>query len=83
MSNNDTINEQSFKLVGMAIQNCFTTLPKWRADWSFEHCNITRTEAYNRRLKFLRGRICQSFCDCSDNFEQNKLIKKYLETIKL
>lgn len=60
----------SKELISEAIKKCFEKSDK--IDF-FE---------VQKRKKFLESRIVKKWCDCTDNFEHEKLIKRFREFIK-
>lgn len=59
----------SFNMIGAAMEQAF------QGQYS------KKKYAHEINRKFFKSIICSAWCDCSDNFEQKKLIKNYEDFI--
>jgi hypothetical protein len=64
-----------FNLVLQLHVDLFNFLPPF--NYSIEDKIKWVINKREKDLKFLSSKLCQAFCDCSDNFEQSRLIKDY------
>lgn len=55
----------AFNLIAIAVERCFT-----------EEVRHDKKDIRDNR-EFLEGQLVQAFCDCSDNLNQERVIKMY------
>ena len=68
-----TTQEGYFNLVASAAEDCFSPLTKMERDHDF-----IKIKVKERRVNFAHSKILKLWCDCSDNFEYDRLKKKIL-----
>lgn len=59
--------EGCFNMVASAIENCFVPLK------AHEKTIIHKRDLKERRIKFAKSNLLKIWCDCSNNFEYEKL----------
>ena len=58
-----------FNLIGSVLENLFHS--------KHDHDRVTR----ERNITWLKSPVVHAWCDCSDNFNNDKLVKMYESTI--
>ena len=75
MNIDEKINDSYFNLTAAVVEQCFRKLP-------IAECYTRKMieEITRNRIKFARSRMLKLFCDCSYNFEFNKISRQIKAT---